>query len=190
MQLNTIWTPYFNYGIRVILIAMSCLISQCSDPPCPNIEFFPQNDFIYKNNSGVDLTIRAFRNYNDTIGYWEIPNEGEIVVTTFDYARLPLGLTLKDNESITVVVRFNNNECLTYDNETEGNDILFSENEKYDWKTEGGIRREKNEIERLVGKFPKHCEYYYSIDRATWIFTSEDLNDARPCEEMETNLRV
>ena len=181
MQLNTIWTPYFNYGIRVILIAMSCLISQCSDPPCPNIEFFPQNDFIYKNNSGVDLTIRAFRNYNDTIGYWEIPNEREIVITT-SYTPLPLGLTLKDNEPATVVVRFNNDECLTYDNETERNNILFSEN--YDWKTEN-LRIEENAIEESFGKdVAKNCEYYRPEIRSTWIFTPEDLNDATPCEEL------
>ena len=186
MQLNTIWTPYFNYGIRVILIAMSSLISQCSDPPCPNIDFFPLvDDFVYKNNSGVDLTIRAFRNYNDTIGSWEIPNEGEIVITTVKdfstYTPLPFRLTLKDNEPNTVVVIFNNDDCLTYDNETEENNILFSEN--YDWKTEN-LRLEENAVKRLVGKVPKYCEYYKPETTATWIFTLQDLDKATPCEEL------
>ena len=172
MKTKTIKTYYLSCGNSIMLIALSILGGQCSNPNCPDILYIPNNYFVYKNNSGVDLTLRAYRKDGGTIGNWEIPNEGEIVIRELpgDSSRPFMGLIGERNQSTTVLVTFNNGECLTYDKETEGKNILLSE--YYDWNREEHIF------------IYEDCEYDRFNYRVNWVFTPEDLDNATPCEEL------
>lgn len=131
MQQKTTWMRYLIVGNILSLI----LLLGCEKGDIDNIKTV---DYLYKNNSGIDLILEVYNFDNVLLKSYNIPNGNEIKTNTTrsEVPSLFSFDTFEDKIGQSVIVRFNDNKCLYYND----SDRIFKIKE-YDNYTEELIKQ-------------------------------------------------
>lgn len=122
------WMRFLIVGNILILL----FLSGCDSA---NIDFIKTVDYIYKNNSGTDLTLDIYNSKNELLKSFSIPNGNEIKTNTTsnEVPALFYFEPFEDKIGNKVIVKFGNNKCLYYSK--NNSDRIFTV-ERYDNYTE------------------------------------------------------
>lgn len=131
MQQKTTWMRYLIAGNILSFI----LLLGCEKGDIDNIKTV---DYLYKNNSGIDLILEVYNFDNVLLKSYNIPNGNEIKTNTTrsEVPSLFSFDTFEDKIGQSVIVRFIDNKCLYYND----SDRIFKIKE-YDNYTEELIKQ-------------------------------------------------
>lgn len=147
------WMRFLIVGNILILL----FLSGCDSA---NIDFIKTVDYIYKNNSGTDLTLEIYNSKNELLKSFSIPNGNEIKTNTTrnEVPALFYFEPFEDKIGNKVIVKFGNNKCLYYSK--NNSDRIFTV-ERYDNYTEDLLKQ--------------------STYKLVYIFTSVEYSNAVNC---------
>lgn len=130
MQQKITWMRYLIVG-NILILLLGCENG--------NVDNIKTVDYVYKNNSGIDLILEVYNSDNLLLKSYDIPN-GDEIKTNITKSEVPSLFSFdnfKDKIGQSVIVRFNDNKCLYYYNNS---DKIFKIQE-YDNYTEELIKQ-------------------------------------------------
>jgi len=151
---KTTWKHFLIIGISFILIT-NC--SKETEAPIQRI------NYVYKNNSGIDLTLEVYNRFDVNFVSHDILN-GESVETHTSSHEGPAIFFYDTNVNkigVYVIIRFSDNKCLRYYNANSENNRIFD------------IKKYDNYSPELVKQ--KQFTLNYTI-------TEEEYNQAEDCD--------
>ncbi len=126
MKHKIIWMRFLIVGNILILL----FLSGCDSA---NIDFIKTVDYIYKNNSGTDLTLEIYNSKNELLKSFIIPNGNEIKTNTTinEVPALFYFEPFEDKIGNKVIVKFGNNKCLYYSKNNSDRIFTIKEYDNY-----------------------------------------------------------
>lgn len=135
MLQKTTWMRFLIVGnIMILLVFLGCETA--------DIDNIKTVDYIYKNNTGTNLTLEVYNSRNELLKKYSITNGSEIKTNT-TRAEVPSLFyfePFEDKIGNSVVIKFDNNTCLYYN---KGNSDRIFTIEEYDNYTEDLLKQSK-----------------------------------------------
>jgi hypothetical protein len=98
-----------------------------------NIDNIKTVDYVYKNNSGIDLILEVYNSENVLLNSYDIPSGNEIKTNT-TASEVPALFsfdTFEDKIGQSIIVRFNGDKCLYYNNNNSDRIFKIQEYDNY-----------------------------------------------------------
>ena len=171
------WMRYLIIGISVITISLN--VFNCRKYK-DIVEWVYTVEWIYKNNSGFDLTIEAYNREEELLESRYVSNNE---YTTFETFRSLVIVPFRNSNNITYIagrirIKFQNGSCLYYQEQMLEKNIFNPE--LYEGYEES---LNKNPEAWTTSKSaPTHYPHEFTL---TWTFTPEDVELAQKCQELE-----
>lgn len=151
MEQKIIWKLFLTFGTSLLLSSQGCTT---------DTEPLQTVDYVYKNESGVELSMEVYNRFDALIRNYTIIDGGEIITNT-TVSEVPAVFrfkTITDSIGDSIAVKFATDKCLYF--RKDFNDRIFS------------IKEYDNYSEELTGQRNYRLEF---------IFKERDLMEAVDC---------
>lgn len=151
MEQKIIWKLFLTFGTSLLLSSQGCTT---------DTEPLQTVDYVYKNESGVELSMEVYNRFDALIRNYTITDGGEIITNT-TVSEVPAVFSFKtitDSIGDSIAVKFVTDKCLYF--RKDFNDRIFS------------IKEYDNYSEELTGQRDYRLEF---------IFKESDLMEAVDC---------
>ncbi|MFT5738631.1 MAG: hypothetical protein ACI9SG_002990 [Maribacter sp.] len=151
MEQKIIWKLFLTFGTSLLLSSQGCTT---------DTEPLQTVDYVYKNESGVELSMEVYNRFDALIRNYTIIDGGEIITNT-TVSEVPAVFSFKtitDSIGDSIAVKFVTDKCLYF--RKDFNDRIFS------------IKEYDNYSEELTGQRNYRLEF---------IFKERDLMEAVDC---------
>ena len=183
MLLKNTWMRYLIIGISVIFVSLS--VFSCRKYR-DTIDWGYTVEWIYKNNSGFDLTIEAYNREDELFASRYVSNDGyttfEIwhaqVVVPFSFRHTSVYNFIPTDDAERIRIKFQNGTCLSYPEQMLEKNIFIS-------RLYEGYEESLNKNPEAWTTSKSAPTYYPQEFTLTWTFTPEDVELAQKCQNLE-----
>ena len=183
MLLKNTWMRYLITGISVIGFSLGTF--GCKKY-ITRVDWAYTVEWIYKNNSGFDLTIEAYNRKDELFASRYVSNDG---YTTFEiwHAQVVVPFSFRDtsvynfiptDDAERIRIKFQNGTCLSYPEQMLEKNIFIS-------RLYEGYEESLNKNPEAWTRASPPPTYYPHEFTLTWTFTPEDVELAQKCQEFE-----